>query len=97
MIRVIILQIQEQLIQDSTKTTGLSVHETYLIIAIIALVGALVSTVLYIKTIHKSHNEKQDENIEKMAVAMTNSTNAINNNTKVVDMMYHELHNLSKR
>lgn len=88
-----IAQIQEQLVRDSTATTGLTIHETYLIIAVAGLAAGIVTLFMYIKGLHHKHSQEHNENIEKMTVAMTNSTNAINNNTKMVDLLFTKIDN----
>jgi hypothetical protein len=102
MIEILIFaQITEQLLNDSTKSTGLSVHETYMAIAVVALVTAVVTMYFDNRKIHaksaareREHSDQQNENIEKMTVAMTNSTHAINNNTKIVDLLYQRMENV---
>lgn len=82
-----IAQIQEQLIRDSTATTGLTIHETYLIIGISAMAIALVYMYFDLRKTNRHHSDEQKDANEKMTVAMNNSTNAIQGNTKVLERL----------
>lgn len=82
-----IAQISEQIIRDSTSTTGLTIHETYLMVAVAALAGALIYMYFDNRGLHKDSQKQYIQLAEKMTVAMVNSTNAMEKNTEAVDRL----------
>lgn len=82
-----IAQLQEQLIRDSTSVTGLTIHETYLLIGIGSLALALVYMFYELRKTHNRYFKSSNDNIERMTTAMTNSTNAMENNNKIVERL----------
>ncbi len=79
----------ENLIQASeiASQPGLT-NQQILIIGITALFSCIVAMGTYIGRLHQKHTKDHTQNVEKVTVAMVNSTHAIENNTRIVDKVF---------